>query len=303
MKDVIYVEHNCFVTTNEYGFRFKNLVNKKVKIVPFEMVSYLIFDNDRSYFSQKLINDAMENNIGLLFCDKHHSPTTMMMNEYHQNRHLLKMEQQINLSSRTKNRIWRKIVVAKISNQASCLENIKGHCMTSNLLNSLKKDVKDGDINNREAYAAKLYFRELFGKDFKRGRFTDMINASLNYGYAILRSLIQRDLVMHGLEPCWGVHHKSIDNYFNLSDDILEPFRSFVDFYVYKHIINNEIYNSFDTDAKKSIVNILFMKCIIDHKIYVLPDAINLIINRFLNCLDVDSAVYLSFPTFIEVGE
>ena len=69
MRDVIYVEHHYFVTTNNYGFRFYNVINKKAKIIPFENVSYLIFDNERSYFSQKLINDAMANNVGLLFCD------------------------------------------------------------------------------------------------------------------------------------------------------------------------------------------------------------------------------------------
>ncbi len=147
MRDVIYVEHHYFVTTNNYGFRFYNVINKKAKIIPFENVSYLIFDNERSYFSQKLINDAMANNVGLLFCDQRHSPTTMMMDEYHQSQHLLKLQKQIKLSSRAKNRIWRKIVIAKITNQISCLEGVKGSCSTSNLLNSLKKDVKNGDSN------------------------------------------------------------------------------------------------------------------------------------------------------------
>ena len=303
MQNIIYVERYYFVTTNDYGFRFFNVIDKKAKIIPFEDVSYLIFDNERTYFSQKLINDAMTNNVGLLFCDQHHSPMTMMMNEYHQNRHLLKLQQQINLSSRTRDRIWRKIVIAKITNQVSCLENVKGRCMTTNLLNSLKSNIKDGDPSNREAYAAKVYFHELFGKDFKRGRFSDITNASLNYGYAILRSLIQRDLVMHGLEPCWGIHHKSVNNYFNLSDDILEPFRSFVDYYVWNHILNDETYESFDLNAKKTLVNILLMKCIIDHKIYTLPDAIDLIIDKFLKCLDMNSAASLSLPVFIEIGE
>lgn len=88
----------------------------------------------------------------------------------------------------------------------------------------MTKTVTDHDVHNNEACAARLYFKQLFGNDFKRGRTADLKNASLNYGYAILRALIRRNLVLKGFEPSIGIHHASTENPFNLSDDIIEPY-------------------------------------------------------------------------------
>ena len=104
---------------------------------------------------------------------------------------LQRIQSQFQLSGRTRDRIWKKIVVNKIINQSKCLEN-NLHNENVKLLVNLAKDVSSGDKSNKEAQAARIYFKDLYGKQFKRGRYNDIINSGLNYGYSILRSFIKR---------------------------------------------------------------------------------------------------------------
>lgn len=104
------------------------------------------------------------------------------------------INKQLSLASKTKNRIWSKIVMAKIRNQAKCVEQT-GHSRNDvGLIQSISSNITEGDKHNVEAYAAREYFPMMFGKNFKRGRFDDIINADLNYGYAFLRALIRREV-------------------------------------------------------------------------------------------------------------
>lgn len=125
-----------------------------------------------------------------------------------------------------------KTVQAKICNQAKCLEI--NEIDEAKTLFAIAKNVASGDSSNREGYAARLYFKLLFGTDFTRDDESN-INAALNYGYAILRSYIAKTIVAYGLEPSLGIHHKSQLNQFNLADDIIEPYRPIVDNFVYQN--------------------------------------------------------------------
>ena len=127
-------------------------------------------------------------------------------------------------------RIWQQIVQAKINNQAKCLE-LNGNEQAQKL-KAIAASVQSGDSSNREGYAARLYFKALFGEDFTRSAENET-NAALNYGYAILRSYIAKTIVCEGLEPSIGIHHKNQLNQFNLADDIIEPFRPVVDCFVF----------------------------------------------------------------------
>ena len=190
MKNIIYVENHYFVTAKDNSIKFRNIIDKTEKFYFFSDIEAIIFDHYRSYFSHKLVIKCMQNNIAILFCDNKHSPMTQLLSEYGMSNRIQRIQTQFRFSGRSKERVWKKIVVGKIINQARCVENNIDKSK-SIVLKELAKEVKPGDNNNREAIAAKIYFRDLYGPQFKRGRYNDIINSALNYGYSIIRSFIK----------------------------------------------------------------------------------------------------------------
>ena len=144
-------------------------------------------------------------------------------------RQLKLLKGQISMTRPAQKRIWQAVVTAKIANQARCLTLLERR--GGEELRYLSTQVRSGDPENLEAVAAAQYFPALFGGGFTRGE-ECRANAALNYGYAILRGAVARNLVMRGLEPCLGIFHHSELNQFNLADDLMEPYRPLVDLYV-----------------------------------------------------------------------
>lgn len=301
MKNTIYVEHKNFVSVKDQSLCFKNVIDKTEKYIPFEDLGMIIFDNVDSYFTSSVVTTCIEENVGILFCGKNHTPIAEINSNYNHNKKLERLKLQLTLSQKTKNRLWKKIVVSKIVNQNDCLLNITADETSFNMLVSISKEVQEGDSSNRESYAAILYFIALFGKDFRRGRYTDVINAGLNYGYAILRSAIRKELAIFGFEMSIGIFHRSSENPFNLSDDLIEPFRPFVDAIVYEEILSKNI-SELTKEIRIKLINVLFVKCIIDDKVYCLNDAIRVCVSSLIECYEKDSAKYLKLPSLIEVG-
>lgn len=304
MKNILYVEKRNFVSSNKHGIKAVNIVDKSEQYFAYEDVGMIIFDNVQSYFSEKLIRKCVQHNIVLLFCDEQHSPLLLLDNVYGQSRRFKILGNQISLPAKAKGRIWHKIVVAKIENQARCLELLERPKDEVGLIRSSKKNVVNNDEHNTEAYAARMYFQYLFGKGFKRGRYDDLINASLNYGYAVLRMLIRKEIVAHGLEPSFGVNHISEENPFNLSDDLIEAYRPIVDLWIIEQVLNSasEVDNELTLERKQMIIRVLLEKCVIADKVYHLGDAIKLTVDSYLNCLTTKSASGLKLPSFIEGG-
>lgn len=300
MKDVIYVENHYFVTVKENSIKFRNVIDKSEKFYLFEEIEAIIFDHYKSYFSHKLVIKCIENDIAIIFCDKKHSPLTQLISSYGMTHRLQRIQSQFQLSGRTRDRIWKKIVVNKIINQSKCLEN-NLHNENVKLLVNLAKDVSTGDKSNKEAQAARIYFKDLYGKQFKRGRYNDIINSGLNYGYSILRSFIKKELALHGFEMSLGIKHQSKENPFNLADDIIEVFRPFVDNIVYEIVFKNNI-KTFDINEKKLLLNVLYEKCIIDKKVVRLLDSVKIVVQSLIKCYDENAPTPLSLPKMIEVG-
>lgn len=268
----------------------------------YDDVDTLIFDNVNGYLSNKLIQKCVEHGISLIFCDEKHSPLLLLDNLYNQKKRFELLNDQLTVGNKVKNRLWSKIVLSKINNQAQCLEETGHSKINVSLIKSIKNNITEGDKHNVEAYAAREYFPMMFGKNFKRGRYDDIVNASLNYGYSILRALIRKEIVIHGLEPSFGIHHASVENPFNLSDDLIEPYRAFVDELVYESILPKN-HEQLDSEDREDIVKILFEKCVIDNKVYCLGGAIKVTVNSYLNCLNNKSSSNLKLPTFIEGGK
>ena len=298
LRNIVYVENRQIVTVKKYSLRFLDMVSKEEKFIPFDDIDYLIFDTGNSLFSEKLIEKCLENKISLIFMDKKRAPVALYESIYGQENRLEVLRKQFKATSRFKKRIWKKIVVSKIQNQASCIQECCDDEDMTYLLRGIIQKVNEGDDKNYEAYAARKYFPTLFGSEFKRGRYSDIINSCLNYGYAVLRSVIRNELVIHSLEPSFGIHHDSVNNPYNLSDDIIEPYRPFVDSIVYENVYSK---NTNEMD-KKLLIGVLMERCVIDGKVYRLSDAIRLTIESYLRCLDTSTTADLKVPQMIEGG-
>ncbi len=197
--------------------------------VPLEDISAILIESQQVQLTVHAAAALAERGVTVFFCDEKHLPCAQLLpiNQYCRQRKMLMA--QCSMGKPLKKQLWQQIVVQKIRNQARCLRFCGREGWEE--LHRLSDHVLSDDSDNREAVAAALYFPALFGEGFSRGD-DDPRNAALNYGYAILRGSIARNLVVHGLEPCVGLHHRSELNNFNLADDLIEPFRPVVDLYV-----------------------------------------------------------------------
>ena len=197
--------------------------------VPLEDISSVLIESQQVTLSAHAATALANHGITVFLCDEKHLPSCQLLpiNQYCRQRKLLMA--QCEIGKPLQKQLWQQIVIRKIQNQAQCLR-LMGKPGWEDL-RQIAGTVLSNDSDNREAVAAALYFPRLFGDNFSRGS-DDPRNAALNYGYAIVRGGIARNLVMHGLEPCIGIHHRSELNNFNLADDLIEPFRPIVDLYV-----------------------------------------------------------------------
>lgn len=196
---------------------------------PIEDIRCVLLDDVKSVVSASVISKFADAGVTMIVCDSKHMPTAALSPINGYSRRLRQINLQFEQSVPSKKKLWQQIVIQKIENQAKCLE-LMGTDGSDKLL-SFAKRVQSGDPSNIEGSAAAFYFKALFGKEFCRDAEIP-INAALNYGYAIVRAIISRTLCLYGFEPSLGIHHKSELNSFNLADDIIEPFRPFVDLVV-----------------------------------------------------------------------
>lgn len=222
---------NIYVTRDaELSVRNSSLCLKsgeKIADYPIEDINSVMIENLNTYISTYTISKLAESGILTFICDRAHLPCGVILPYMEHYRTLQHFELQMNLSKPTKKQLWQKVVKNKIKNQNEVLVAF-GHY---DELTDLERKVLSGDATNIEAQASLKYFKLLFGENFKR-REEDSINSFLNYGYSIIRGFVARSLVCHGLMPFYGINHSNQFNQFNLADDLMEPFRPVVDFYV-----------------------------------------------------------------------
>ncbi len=197
--------------------------------IPIEDLSVVVLETRFVQLTGHVLSEFAANDVVVLICDASHLPSGTFF-PFHDNSRYSEMAHiQIAASEPLKKRIWQSVVQQKILNQSDVLRALG----TENALGEIAKRVQSGDGDNREAYAAQLYWRLLFG-DFTRRDDANIINKALNYGYAVVRGCVARNIVASGLLPCLGIHHDNQLNQFNLVDDMMEPLRPFVDYTVAK---------------------------------------------------------------------
>jgi CRISP-associated protein Cas1 len=201
----------------------------KERTMPIEDIGFLVIDHPQVSISHVATQKLVANNVAVIYCDEKHLPTAMLIPfEAHQTQNE-RFRQQIEITEPLRKQLWQQTIIAKIENQATVLEHFKGD---SGGLRRMSKQVMSGDSTNREGVAARYYWSQLFNDyvpDFQRDRYGVYPNALLNYGYAILRAAMARALAGTGLNCTLGINHHNRYNAFCLADDMMEPYRPFVD--------------------------------------------------------------------------
>ena len=206
----------------------------------------LIIESTAVSLTAALLNELTKNKVKIIFCDEKRNPSSELISYYGSHDTSAKYRSQISWSRSIKEKVWTEIVREKIKNQSNLLKEL-GH-EEYKMLDEYYKQVELFDATNREGHAAKVYFNALFGKGFSRSN-EEPINSALNYGYAILLSAINREVVSMGYMTQFGLFHDNMFNQFNLSCDLMEPFRIFVD----RKIISMDI-GELDSKAKLRII-------------------------------------------------
>lgn len=271
------------VISRQSKISYKNrfLVVKKdndEKYVHLSEIDTIIVDSISVSISTYLLKELSDNKINIIFCDDKHNPFGELSSYYSRHNSSKKIKEQITWKVSSKDELWSRIVKNKIINQALLLRKIKSD--KYNLVLSYVDDVKIGDKTNREGHAAKVYFNALFGNTFVRND-SDEINAALNYEYAILLSTANKEVISNGYLTQLGIHHKNEFNQFNLTCDLMEPFRIIIDNFVYYNQ-NRKL----DKDYKLDIVNIFNNYFLYQNKKYILKDIIKMYIKNTLDCID-----------------
>jgi len=199
---------------------------QKVGSVPIEDLGVLILDAPQLLITSSVMRSLAAENVSVIFTDDRHLPSSLTIPFSVHSIQSKVLNSQIAVSLPVKKRLWSAVISAKILNQSRSLV-LCGKDGTD--LKGISDRVKSGDPENLEAYAAKIYWRKLFGDDFRRDRFAGDHNMLLNYGYAIVRAATARAIVGTGLHPGLGINHKNQYNPFPLADDLVEPLRPFVD--------------------------------------------------------------------------
>lgn len=227
-----------------------------IHTIPIEDIGVVVLDNKQITVTQGFLEALLDNNCAVITCDKSHLPVGLMLPLSGNSIQNERFRSQLDASLPLKKQLWQQTVQQKIHNQAVTLQKCRNIPTTN--MQKWENDVRSGDPDNMEGRAAVFYWKNLFPEveDFTREREGVAPNNMLNYGYAILRAVIARSLVSSGLLPTLGIHHHNRYNAYCLADDIMEPYRPYVDELVVKFTDVYGYPKELTTDIKKELLGI-----------------------------------------------
>lgn len=229
------------------------------RTIPIEDIGLVMIDNPMVTITIPLVNALTDQEVTVVFCNEKGMPSSMLLSLDANTTQGETLRYQLEAKEVLKKNLWKQLVVAKIRNQSALLNKLGKH---GDLLKPHYCNVRSGDTDNREGLAARIYWSELFGCGFKRNRNQAGTNALLNYGYTVLRAAVARAIVCAGLFPALGIYHRNRSNAYPLADDLIEPYRPFVDEIVYqlsaqgKYDLTNEV--------KGTLIKVLYCDTIFD---------------------------------------
>lgn len=259
-----------------------------VRRIFLDEIAILVIENPAVSMTGCLLAALTEHKIRVMFCDAKHNPLAELQPYYGTQDTSLKVRGQAKWKDETKDAVWQLIIREKITKQADHLTDI-GKLREADQLLSYLPDVLPGDTTNREGFAAKVYFNALYGMDFTRG--ADIaINAALNYGYSILLSAMNREIISAGYITQLGIFHDNRFNQFNLSSDLMEPFRVLVD-----RTVTEMMPDTFERGDKHALWNILSREVSIEGRKQTVLNAMRIYTRTVLNALDSDAPSGICF--------
>lgn len=237
-----------------------------VRTIPIEDIGVVVLDNRQITITQGVVETLLENNCAIITCDNAHLPVGLMLPLCGNTTQSERFRLQIDASLPLKKQLWQQTVQCKIRNQAAVLQNTR-NAIVKNML-AWAGEVKSGDSDNLEGRAAAYYWRNLLPDilGFTRDRNGLPPNNLLNYGYAILRAVVARALVGSGLLPTLGIHHHNRYNAYCLADDIMEPYRPYVDALVCRLVSDGHITEELTTELKRELLQIPTLDVVINGK-------------------------------------
>ena len=269
------------------------------KRVPVGDLYSVVIDNPATLISQKAVTALSEEGVHVIICDEKHLPSSVVLPlNCHSNAYLVFMRQ-LKISEGTKSELWQKIVKQKIINQADALRLAGVYPEKYKEIRGLAEYVTPGDKKNVEAVAAKKYFQAFFGKSFRRTD-SDITNAALNYGYAIVRSAVAKTLTGYGYNCLLGLHHKSPTNSFNLADDLMEPLRPLVDLVV--DDMCDELLEKLTFENKVKIISLLNLPVKFDDKNMRVRYAIDRCISSLTSFFNTGALEAFKLPSLIKLN-
>ena len=220
--------------------------------IPLSDINMLIVEGNTS-LTTNILSALSANDVVTIICDRKYMPNTFILNYGGYHHSAKRANIQISWEQDFKSKVWEKIVQQKMVNQLDFLQNFKNPETPQDRLDKMRElidSMEDGDRTNREGLVAKVYFNTLYGLNFSRNNDDYIINSAMDYGYAIIRAAIARIVVSQGLIPSFGIRHKNEYNSFNLVDDLMEPFRPLMDYWLTEIVIQDQDYLSYETRLK-----------------------------------------------------
>ena len=250
-------------------------------------ISILIIESTAVSLTVALLNELVKKKIKVVFCDEKRNPSSELLPYYGSHDTSAKIREQIKWSEQQKTVIWTEIVTEKIRKQIEVLD-VYGKSEVQ-LLRKYVEEIEYGDATNREGHAAKVYFNALFGMDFTRTE-ENSINAALNYGYGILLSTFNREIILNGYITQLGLFHNNMFNQFNLGSDLMEPFRPIVD-----QRVRDMMPQKFETEEKRMILEILQKEILVAGRKEYVNNAIKIYCKSIFDALSSNDISLIKF--------
>lgn len=276
--------------------RLDNQSNKNT--IPIEDIGIMITDHQQITITHSLLEKLVANNCAIITCNNSHHPHGLLLPLDGNSIQSERYRHQLSASLPLKKQMWQQTIKAKIENQAELLK--RGCNVPVTNMEHWADSVTSGDSENHEARAAAYYWANLFSiENFRRGRDEDPPNNLLNYGYAILRAIVARGLVASGLLPTLGIHHQNRYNAYCLADDIMEPYRPFVDKTVLEIVRTQTQINEINKEIKWKLLSIPQLDVVINNKRSPLMVAVSQTTASVYSCFE-GSSRKIAYPQFPE---
>lgn len=252
--------------------------------IPLSDITMVVLEGNRTTITTKLLSSLSQNNVGLVICDDKYLPVGIYLpygQYHHYSKRVIKQSQ---WTKEQKGQIWKNVISQKMNNQLAYAKFAGVDSDRLELMQDLISNLVVGDTTNREGPVAKVYFDSLYGKTFTRDD-DDLINAAMNFGYAILRSCMARIVVGNGLVTMLGIFHRNEFNSFNLVDDLMEPYRPLMDYWVNKYVIDDKKdYLSYE--ARLKIIEFMNQKIQIQNKKMTIDNSMQEYVASFVAAMD-----------------